>query len=327
MRRALTKGILFPSLGMALFFWLISPVLGKPLVIEKGVVQGDTIWEKEVVIRGDVEIARCATLTIMPGTVVKFVKIEANGPDNLYVEDKMQHFPRAELIIRGKILAQGTKDKMILFTSAEQSPHVADWGAINLLDSKNNILEYCEISYGHTSVHGHGGQVAVVNCYLHDNGVSIGHKTVKEFETKGTMTILYNRVTGNGGGILCGKDSITMISHNQISDNNFFGIYGKNALSAYVRYNNIVHNGKGIILWITQGFRISENNIADNKKYNIALMEGQTWDLGVHHNWWGTTDEKKIKGLMWDRDEDETLGRIDFSGFAVSPIEGAGIPW
>ncbi len=118
-----------------------------------------------------------------------------------------------------------------------------------------------------------------------------------------------------------------MISHNQISDNNFFGIYGKNALSAYVRYNNIVHNGKGIILWITQGFRISENNIADNKKYNIALMEGQTWDLGVHHNWWGTTDEKKIKGLMWDRDEDETLGRIDFSGFAVSPIEGAGIPW
>jgi hypothetical protein len=111
------------------------------------------------------------------------------------------------------------------------------------------------------------------------------------------MTILYNRVTGNGGGVLCGKDSITMISHNQISDNNFFGIYGKNALSAYVRYNNIAHNGKGIILWITQGFRISENNIADNKKYDIALMEGQTWDLGVHHNWWGTTDEKKIKGI------------------------------
>ncbi len=56
-------------------------------------------------------------------------------------------------------------------------------------------------------------------------------------------------------------------------------------------------------------------------------MEGQKWDVDVGNNWWGTTDVQKIKDSMWDRDEDETLGEIDFSGFATSPIERAGALW
>ena len=215
---------------------------------------------------------------------------------------------------------------MILITSAEESPRPGDWGAINFLDTKDNILEYCEISHGHTSVHGHGGEVTVANCYLHDNGVAIGHKTVKEFKTNGSMTVLYNRITGNGGGILCSTGSRSTISHNEISHNAFFGIYGKKRSVANVRYNNITRNGKGIILYATQGLRISENNIADNEAYNIAFLEGQIRNVDAPHNWWGTRDEKEIKGLIWDKDEDGTLGKLDFSGFAPSPVEGAGVP-
>ncbi len=327
----LSRGVLVSLVGMAMSFCFAGcatdPASWKPLIIEKGIIQCDTVWEKEVIIKGDVEIDRGATLTIMPGTVVKFVKIEANGPDKLYAEDKVEHFPRAELIIRGKILAQGTREKMILFTSADESPRVADWGAINMLDTEDNVLEYCEICYGHTSVHGHGGQVTVANCYFHDNGVAIGHKTVKEYKTEGSMTILNNRITKNGGGVLCSTASRTTISHNEITYNKFFGIYGKKRSVANVTYNNITHNGKGIILWLTQGFSISENNIYDNEKHNISLMEGQKWDVDVGNNWWGTTDVQKIKDSMWDRDEDETLGEIDFSGFAASPIERAGASW
>lgn len=329
LRLILTKRILLPFLGMTLSFLSISPAspaLGKPLIVEKGVIKSDTTWEKEVVVMGDVEIAQGATLTIMPGAVVKFVKIEADGPSNLY-ENKAHHFARAELIIRGKLLAQGAKDRMILFTSAEQSPRPADWGAINFLDTQDNILEYCEISYGHTGVHCHGAQVTVVNCYLHDNGVAIGQKNVKEFKTKCIVPVLYNRITGNGGGILFGKGTSPTISHNHISHNEFFGIFGKKGASAHVRYNNTIHNGKGIILYAMQGFRLSENNIFDNEEYNISLLEGQIWDVDARRNWWGTRDEKKINDLIWDKDEDETLGKIDFSDFAVSPIEGAGVPW
>jgi hypothetical protein len=72
--------------------------------------------------------------------------------------------------------------------------------------------------------------------------------------------------------------------------------------------------------------RLRENNIFDNKEYNISLMEGQTQDVDARHNWWGTTNEKKIKALIWDKDEEESLGTLDFSHVAVSPIEGTGVP-
>lgn len=240
--------------------------------------------------------------------------------------DKTKNFTRAELVISGRILAQGRKERMIVFTSAEKTPHVADWGAINMLDSENNILEYCDISYGHTSVHSHGAQFTLANCYLQDNGVAIGFKNVDKCKPR-CVNILYNCISRNGGGILSSKTSIATISHNEIRHNKFFGVYGKKATSVNVRYNNIVHNGKGVILWATQGFRISENNISDNEDYNVSLLEGQVWDVDVRKNWWGITDGKKIRNLMWDKDEDETLGRLDFSDFAVSPIQGAGLPW
>ena len=321
----LTKGIILSFLGITLSLWSIIPALAKPLIMEKGVIKCDTTWEKEIVVKGDIEVAKGATLTIMPGTVIKFVKIEKYGPQKLY-KDKATYFPRAELIIRGKIIAQGTKERMIVLTSAEKSPNPADWGAINLLDTKDNILEYCEISYGHTSVHCHGAQVIVANSYLHENGVAMGQKNVKESKTRCVVPILYNRITGNGGGVLFGKGTSPTITHNQISDNKLFGIYGKKGASCDVRYNNVTHNGKGVIVYAMDGLRLSENNISDNEEYNISLMEGQTWDVNASHNWWGTTDGKKIKELIWDKDEDETLGRLVFSDPADSPIEGAGIP-
>jgi len=324
LRLVLVRAVLLSFLGMILTICLTSPALGKSLVIEKGVISSDTTWQNEVIIRGDVEIAEGAALVIMPGTVVKFAKIEENGPANLDM-DKTKNFTRAELIINGRILAQGTEDKVVVFTSAEKSPRLADWGAINMLDSDNNILEYCDISYGHTAVHGHGAQFTVANCHLHDNGVAIGFKNVDKCKPR-CVTVLYNHITRNGGGVLCSKDSRGIVSHNQIDHNKFFGIYGKKGSYLNIRYNNTVHNGKGVIVYAMKGLQLHQNNISDNEEYNISLMEGQIWNVDARHNWWGTPDTKRIAALIWDKDEDGTLGTLDFSGFADLPIDGAGLP-
>ncbi|MDY6836590.1 MAG: right-handed parallel beta-helix repeat-containing protein [Thermodesulfobacteriota bacterium] len=324
LRLVFIRAVLLSFLVMILSLSLTSVALGKPLVIEKGIIKSDTTWQNEVIIRGDVEIAEGATLVIMPGTVVKFAKIQENGPANLEM-DKAKNFTRAELIINGRILAQGTKDKVVVFTSAEKSPSLADWGAINMLESDNNIFEYCDISYGHTAVHGHGAQFTVANCYLHDNGVAIGFKNVDQCKPQ-CVTVLYNHITRNGGGVLCSRDSRAVVSHNQIDHNKFFGIYGKMGSHLSIRYNHAVHNGKGVIVYAMKGLQLRENNISDNDEYNISLMEGQIWNVDARHNWWGTPDTKIITALIWDKDEEVTLGTVDFSGFADSPIDGAGLP-
>ncbi len=311
-------------MALALLFLFCSPATAGQLVLEKTVLKKDTLWQGQVLLKGDVEVSQGVTLTIMPGTIVRFARIEPNGPGKL-TTDRTAHFPRAELIVKGRLLAQGTPDARIIFTSAAKEPQPADWGAVNFLNSTDNILEFCEFSYGHTSVHAHGAQVVIANSFFHHNGVAIGMKNVKN-AVRCVIAILYNRITDNGGGVLFGKGSTPTISHNEISNNKFFGIYVKKGGQANIRYNNISDNGKGVLFYAVKGFRLRDNNIAGNTDYNISMLEGQEADVDARRNWWGTTDAQKIDGLIRDKSQDKTLGSVDFSGFTNTPVAGAGLP-
>ena len=312
--------------GITLFFLLLNPVYGEQLVVNKGIIDKDTIWQGEVLIKGDVEVAQNATLMIMPGTVVRFEKIDEFGEGKLSL-DKLSHFPRAELIVRGKLYAQGTLENKIIFTSAEKSGHPGDWGSINFLGGTGSIIEFCVITYAHTGVHAHSGQVVVSYSTFHYNGVAIGQKNIKDVPHKSVVPMLYNRITENGGGILYGGGSTTTIAHNEINNNKFFGIYAKKGGLANVRYNNITNNGKGVIFYKVKDILLRDNNISDNQDYNISLLAGQTGDIVVRNNWWGTTDKTQIKNLVRDKTRDETLGNVDFSDFLTSPVAGAGLLW
>ncbi len=312
-----------PLAGIALSVLLLSPAFGQALVIEKGKITTDTIWDGEVLIKADVEISSGATLTIMPGTVVKFTKIKPFGPGKLY-EEKTHQFPRAELIIRGKIIAKGTKEKMITFTSAFAEPGPADWGAVNLLDSKDNIFDYCDFSYAHTAIHAHSGKATITNSYLHDNGVAIGMKNVNVFKIKSEMNVRNNLISTNGGGLLFGKGAVMIATNNDIINSELFGIYcKKGGASSVIKYNNISNNQKGVLFFATENFKINHNNISGNKDYNMSLLTGQVADLDARSNWWGTTDETKIKELNRDKDEEADLGTIIFSDYAKEPIADA----
>ncbi len=312
--------------GITVFLLSLSPVLAGQLVINKGIIDKDTIWQGAILIKGDVEVAKGATLTIMPGTVIRFEKIEEFGPQKLS-KDKLSHFPRAELIIKGKLYAQGTLENKITFTSAEESPSPGDWGAVNFLDSVDNIIEFCVFTYGHTAVHCHSAQVVIAYSTFHYNGVAIGQKNAKGLPNKCVVPILYNRITENGGGVLFGGGSTPTVAHNEINNNTFFGIYAKKGGVANVRYNNIKNNGKGVIFFKVKDIFLRDNNIVDNKDYNVSMLDGQSTDIMLQNNWWGTTDTAKIKDLVRDKKRDDTLGSVDFSNILKKPVAGAGLLW
>jgi len=310
-----------------IIFWAVAPVYGSRAelkVIGKTEITTDTVWQGNILITGDVRVAKGATLLILPGTKISFQRIKSFGDRKLSL-DKANHFPRAELIIRGRLIAQGLPAKPIVFTSAEKKPAVADWGAINFIGSRYNVMEYCDISYGHTSVHCHSAQVVISHCNFHDNGVAIGLKNVKTIDLKCVVSILYNNIHNNGGGVLIGGLACPVVSHNDIRDNKFFGIFTKKSGPCCIRFNNIVGNGKGIILYAVSKLFLRDNNIANNKDYNISLLEGQVQDVKAVNNWWGTTDPARIRQGILDHHQDKSLGTVDFSGYLKAPVADAGI--
>ncbi len=292
----------------------------------RSIISKDTVWSGDILVHGDVRVEEGVTLIILPGTTISFMRIPEFGPEKIS-KDRNDHFPRAELVIRGRLIAQGLPCRHICFTSAEKSPSAGDWGAVNFIGSRDNIMEFCELSYGHTSVHCHSAQVVVSHCIFHDNGVAIGQKNVKKINMKSSVPMMYNRIAGNGGGILFGGGTSPDITHNEINNNKFFGIYAKKSGCACIRYNNIENNGKGIILYAVKDIIIRDNNITRNLEYNISMLEGQERDVDARYNWWGTTDTSEMSRLVMDKKNDAALGHVDYTRFTSAPVPGAGLPW
>ncbi|CAK8719704.1 MAG: copper-binding protein (NosD) [Candidatus Electronema aureum] len=308
----------------AAMFLSFQPAFSAETVVNKGVIDKDTAWSGEILIKGDVQIAKNVTLTIMPGTIVRFAKVEPFGPDKLFPEkEKENHFPRAELFIQGKLLAQGSREKKITFTSAEKEPKPGDWGGINFNSSVDNVLEHCVILYADTGVHAHSSKVKVASNEFKHNGTAIGNKNLKDNPIKCEIFVENNLITENGGGVVVGDGMV--VSHNEISKNEFFGIYGKNLADGKVQFNNISGNGKGVILYAVKAMLLSDNNITDSKDYNLSMLEGQANDLAFPKNWWGTADESKIREKVLDKIGDSVLGKADLSNFYTAAVAGAGI--
>lgn len=317
------RGIVFFLTVFAAFVLLLHPALSAETVVDKGVIDKDTVWSGNILIKGDVEVAKDVTLIIMPGTTVRFAKIERFGPEKMY-SDRENHFDRAELFVLGKLLAQGSKESQITFTSAESNPQPGDWSSLNFSGSTGNILEHCVIEYGSTAVHCHSAHVVIANNVFRHNGTAFGCKNLKDNPVQTVMPIMCNLFTENGGALLIGGGAAPAVFHNEITSNTFFGLYVKKGGCSDVRFNNISKNGKGVILYKAKNLFLRDNNIADNEDYNVSMLEGQERDLAFPHNWWGTTDEKKIREKVMDKASDSGLGKADLSNFYTSPVAEAG---
>ncbi|WP_417909069.1 NosD domain-containing protein [Candidatus Electronema sp. PJ] len=306
----------------AAMFLSFQPAFSAETVVNKGVIDKNTTWSGEILVKGDVEVAAGATLTIMPGTTVRFAKIEPFGPEKLHIE-KDNHLPRIEILVRGLLYAQGTKKKKITFASAEASPKPGDWGGLNFNSSVGNIVEHCIIMHADTGVHCHSSQVVVAANEFKHNGTAIGNKNLKDNPVKCVIPVLNNLITENGGGVIVGNGM--SVFRNEITKNEFFGVYGKNCDYAPVRFNTISSNGKGVILYAVKAMHLSDNNITDNTDYNLSMLEGQEKDMAFPNNWWGTADEPKIREKVLDKIDGSVIGKADLSNFYTAAVAGAGI--
>ncbi|RNC67594.1 MAG: hypothetical protein ED859_14030 [Desulfuromonadales bacterium] len=98
------------------------------------VLTEDTVWRGDVVIEGSLTVAPQTTLTLEPGTVVRFRRTTAGedaGP---------------LLLVQGRLVARGSAEAPVRFTSVFPDPQPGEWqGIVFLASEKKNLLEHCRI--------------------------------------------------------------------------------------------------------------------------------------------------------------------------------------
>ncbi|MBI5696027.1 MAG: right-handed parallel beta-helix repeat-containing protein [Nitrospirae bacterium] len=187
----------------------------------------DQTWSGTVTIDGVVQFAPEATLTILPGTTVLFSKTDTDGDG----------IGENELYVQGRIIANGTPDKPITFTSSEETKRPGDWGALNIMvsEGQQNELSNCIMEYGYRGFHMHFSKATLTACKLRDNYLGIQCQDSE-------LSVTGCEITRNRGAIVF-KDSKLVIRDNVISDN-YWGIrflYGEAELTGNTISGNMIN--------------------------------------------------------------------------------------
>ncbi|WP_303720326.1 right-handed parallel beta-helix repeat-containing protein [Malonomonas rubra] len=247
------------------------------------VIAEDTLWSGSILIDGQVEVLHNAKLTIAPGTDIAFS----------YRDENRDGLGDGTLIVKGELVAVGSKQQPIRFRSAKENPQPGDWLEIAVDFSKEVHLRYCEIRDSAYTLHAHFTNGLVEDCHIHHNidGCRIGQATM-------------------------------VLQHNLVEHNTGKGINFRNS-RVKVLNNLIRNNTAGIFLFENdQPFEISANNILDNQ-YQLRLGDFYVADVDLHGNWWGTADEVAIRKGIYDRQVDPEIGVVTIDP-SPTPVNNAG---
>ena len=269
-------------------------------VVTDQVIAVDTAWKGYVNIKGVVVVKKGVTLTIMPGTVVAFSRIDR---DNNGVGD-------GELRIEGRIIARGTRTQRIVFSSAEANPQTRDWSYIHLLASQaDNLFEYCRFEYGFSGMQVHYSNVRIIDCVFSNDHEGLHFNTAN-------VVADHNTFINNGTAIRFKRlEGKIVISNNDIHDNEIGVLFGRQQINA-VDFRNL---NKPV-----EFPSFANNNFYRNEKYNFSMGEGQNLDINVKDNWWGAATTQQIEDSIFDKKSDPTLGQVNYAPFLEMPVRGAG---
>ncbi|MCL6583891.1 MAG: right-handed parallel beta-helix repeat-containing protein [bacterium] len=235
-------------------------------------IHADTVWSSErvYVLDGKVTIAKGSTLTIRPGTIIK-------GVDQ-----------GSRLIINGTLLARGSEQAPIIFTSLRDdrwggdtngdssgssasgskssSPASGDWDGLffSASSASASLLDHCLISYG-----GSGSQMSAIFC--NQASPTITHCTISHSRACGlrlqdaSPTISHCTIShSSSAGILCEGASCPTIKRCTIHHNRTYGIYSLGTSTPVITENTFSDNGLfAAFLSCTGKVFISDNTIRD----------------------------------------------------------------
>ncbi len=264
------KGLL-----LLLMLMVATPVLALEYRGENTIFK-DTVWQGEILIDGILTVALEATLEIRPGTRVRFVKRDSNADG----------IGESEIFAQGRLIARGTVENPVVFTSAEPRPAPGDWGALNMMMSENgnNLLEHCLIEYGYRGFHAHFSvaHLRAVTLRYNQRGAQFQESTVKIEDSKiidnfnglqfrdSTVRIENSRILDNHWGIRAVFVELEM-EHNVLRGNRTNGVSLRDS-KAQLSRNRIEQNRRGIYLQRSTA-TLTGNTVSDSLEHGIYLED------------------------------------------------------
>jgi hypothetical protein len=280
---------------------LVGMSNGKEVEVGDSVISRDTIWQGKILVKGVISVRRGATLTIRPGTTVRFKRIDRD----------LNKVGDGEIMVEGRLIARGEKGKEIVFTSAEERPAINDWSYLQFIAAEpGNIIEHCCFEYAFSGVMVHYSAVRISDSLFSNNNRGLHYNTAD-------LQVEHNVFTDNRIGIRFMRfEGNVLIRDNQISGNDTGILFVRQHVNAvdFERLN------RG-----SEPPRIVNNNITGNRKYNFSLGEGQDRDVEVAGNWWGDAPLERLQEMVYDKGHDSGLSRVIYQPFLSSPVPGAGI--
>ena len=285
-----------------------------------GAITSDTTWTAGTVIADSVYIPAGKTLTVQPGTIVKF-----NA-------GKM-------LVVAGKLVANGTSGSLITFTSNVGSPTPGSWKGIQFDATANvtSVVAFCVVEYAGASpnnasifYNNSAPPITISNCTIRlGSGNGIDFKFADPRVTKSTirqnagygiygnfsLSFIVDSCTVSGntlGGIFMGTNSTPSITYSAI-DSNGTGIFISSSAVPIIQRNNIRRNNIGIQFTSVGSNQptISLDTIANNTTWGM-LNTSLTTTVVARRNYWGSDMGPYHVSINPTGTGDKVSDRVDF---------------
>ncbi len=250
------------------------------------IIESDTTWtlaDSPYAITSDLTIPTGVTLTIEPGVVVKFDATMG-------------------MTVGGSLIARGTADTPILFTSlhddtvggdtnlnqGDTTPQAYDWEHIHILSQGMGDFLYTHIRYGGyeevgiptTGILNDGGEVIVRDSVLTDNG-NDGF-----MQHAGTSTIIRTTLSRHIHGVVMTGGHLTI--HDAVITDGYTGLntFEDAPISGInIASTTFARNTFGIVTY-HHHLSLRASRMIDQSTAGILNDSGLPLDMA--HNWWGS---------------------------------------
>lgn len=226
-----------------------------------GTISQDTTWQGDVQVTDSVVVQPNVTLTILPGTRVRFQHYRG------YREPEK----RLSLTISGRIVANGTSTNPIYFTSDASDPQNGDWSMVRLINpTGQSSFHYCVFEFAQ-----HGLNVWNASPDVSHSVFRWNNWEGIYFESFSKPEITLCQIYENGyNGMAAEQSNEVTMSNCEVWRNGTAGIHIDNS-TAEVRLSRIHDNlGRGLSVDNSATLRAYGDAIYNNGACGVGFGEG-----------------------------------------------------